>query len=70
MPLRSKYLGGCQNCDPFLGTLHIRCRIIIGIQKRTTVLTTTHLVKRPLKGAAGGAGSPSDPLMRAQMNAP
>ena len=28
------YLGGCQNYGPFLGTLNIRCRIIIGIQKR------------------------------------
>ena len=27
----------------FLGTLNIRCRIIIGIQKRTIILTTTHL---------------------------
>ena len=27
-------MGGCQNYGPFLGTLHIRCRIIIGIQKR------------------------------------
>ena len=27
-------MGGCQNYDPFLGTLNIRCRIIIRIQKR------------------------------------
>ena len=27
------YMGGCQNSGPFLGTLNIRCRIIIGIQK-------------------------------------
>ena len=27
-------MGGCQNYGPFLGTLNIRCRIIIGIQKR------------------------------------
>ena len=26
-----------------LGTLNIRCRIIIGIQKGTTILTTTHI---------------------------
>ena len=26
-------LGGCQNYDPFLGTLNTRCRIIVGIQK-------------------------------------
>ena len=29
------HMGGCQNYGPFLGTLNIRCRIIIGIQKRT-----------------------------------
>ena len=28
------YMGGCQNYGPFLGTLDIRCRILIGIQKR------------------------------------
>ena len=28
---------------PFLGTLNIRCRIIIGIQKGTIILTTTHM---------------------------
>ena len=34
---------GCQNYSPFLGTLNIyRCRTIIGIQKGTMILTTTH----------------------------
>ena len=28
------YMGGCQNYGPFLGTLDIRGRAIIGIQKR------------------------------------
>ena len=36
-------MGGCQNCGTFLGTLNIRCRIIIGIQKGTIILTTTHV---------------------------
>ena len=27
-------MGGCQNYGPFLSTLNIRCRIIIGTQKR------------------------------------
>ena len=36
-------MGGCQNYGPFLGTLNIRCRIIIGIQKGTIILTTTHM---------------------------
>ena len=35
------YMGGCQKYCPFLGTLNIRCRIIIGIQKGTIILTTT-----------------------------
>ena len=39
----SIYMGGCQNHGPFLGTLNIRCRIIIGTQKRTIILTTTHI---------------------------
>ena len=37
------HMGGCQNHGPFLGTLHIRCRIIIGIQRGTVILTTTHI---------------------------
>ena len=36
-------MGGCQNYGPFLGTLNIRCRIIIGTQKGTIILTTTHV---------------------------
>ena len=35
-------MGGCHDYDPFLGALNIRCRIIIGIQKGTIILTTTH----------------------------
>ena len=38
------HLGGCQNYDPFLGTLNIRCHIMIGTQKGTNILTTTHLI--------------------------
>ena len=37
-------MGGCQNYDPFLGTLNIRGRVLIGIQKGTVILTTTHMV--------------------------
>ena len=32
-----------KNCDLFLGTLNIRCRIIIEIQKITIILTSTHI---------------------------
>ena len=41
-----KDMGGCQNYGPFLGTLNIRCRIIIGTQKGTIILTTTHMELR------------------------
>ena len=37
------HVGGCQNYGPFLGTLNIRCCIIIGIQNGTIILTTTHV---------------------------
>ena len=37
------YMGSCQNYGPFLGTLNNRCRIIIGTQKGTLILTTTHM---------------------------
>ena len=36
-------MGGCQNYGPFLGSLNIRCRIIIGTPKGTIILTTTHM---------------------------
>ena len=37
------HMGGCQDYGPFLGTLNIRGRIIIGNQKGTIILTTTHI---------------------------
>ena len=42
------HMGGCQNYDPSLGTLNTRCRIIIGIQKGTIILTTAHISPEPL----------------------
>ena len=36
-------MGGCQNYGPFLGTLNIRGRTIMGTQKGTIILTTTHM---------------------------
>ena len=36
-------VGSCQNYGPFLGTLNNRCRIILGAQKGTIILTTTHM---------------------------
>ena len=35
-------MGGCQNYGPFLGTLNIRCRILIGIQKGTLIDNHPH----------------------------
>ena len=34
------HMGGCQNYGPFLGTLPIRRRIIIGIKKGTIIFDT------------------------------
>ena len=39
-----RYMGGCQNCHPFLGTLNIRCHFKTRIQKGTIILTTTHMI--------------------------
>ena len=46
-------MGGCQNDGPFLGTLNIRGRIIMGIQKGTTILTTTHIEFRDYRYPLG-----------------
>ena len=40
---QTRDMGDCRNYGPFLGTLNTRCRIIIGIQKGTIILTTTHI---------------------------
>ena len=48
-------MGGYQNYGPFLGTLNIRCRIIIGIQKGTIILTTTHV--GVIMGLYGGSNA-------------
>ena len=37
------YMGSCQNYGRFWGTLKNRCRIIIGTQTGTIILTTTHM---------------------------
>ena len=37
-------MGGCRNYGPVLGTVNIRCRIIIGIQKGIMILTTTSIL--------------------------
>ena len=45
-PLQSAarlHMGGCQNYGPFLGTPNTRCCFIIGAQKSTIILTTTHI---------------------------
>ena len=49
-------MGGCQNYGPFLGTLNIRGRIIIGTQKGTIILTTTHIGFRVMGFRDSGFG--------------
>ena len=39
-------MGGCQNYGPFLGTPNIRCRMILGTQKGTIILTTSPILVR------------------------
>ena len=65
-------MGGYQNSGPFLGTLNIRCRIIVGTQKRAIILTTTHMLQyivlRLLKSnpelqAMTGSLDPADQLV-------
>ena len=41
-------MGSCQNYGPFLGTLNIRCRIIIRTQKGTRIFTTSQMNKSSL----------------------
>ena len=48
----SEDVGGCQNDGPFLDTLNTRCRILIGTQKGTIILTTTHVQDRELAARA------------------
>ena len=43
------HMGGCQNYGAFLSTLNIRCRNILGTQKGTIILTTTHICNVNLK---------------------
>ena len=38
-------MGSCQNYGPFWGTLNSRCRIILGTQKGTIILRTTHILR-------------------------
>ena len=40
------HMCGCQSYGPFLGTLNIRGHIIIGTQKGTIILTTTHIMQK------------------------
>ena len=44
-PTHINHVGGSQNYSPFLGTLNIRCRTILGTQKGTIILTPTHIPK-------------------------
>ena len=59
---RNCHMGGCQNYRPFLGALNARCRIIIGIQKGTIILTTTHMTKLGSRFTGGGWGYQDHPI--------
>ena len=55
---KKMHMGCSQNYGPFLGTLNIRCHIIIGIQQGTIILTTTH-VKFPISRLRSPSHNPS-----------
>ena len=54
-PFAVQDMGGCQNYCPFWGTLNIRGRTILGIQKGTLILTTTQ-IRLKMYGFGGGSG--------------
>ena len=56
-------MGGGQNYGPFLCTLNIRCRIIIGSQKGTIILTTTHMICLRPSAHQRGWGNPK-PILK------
>ena len=55
------HMGGCQNYGPFLGPQYSRAPSISGTQKKTIVLTTTHIVlflfgaSQPLESRCGAS---------------
>ena len=55
--LQKLYMAGCQNYDPFLGNLNIRCRFIIGIQEGPIILKTTHIRGGLCDSSGEGMGS-------------
>ena len=56
------YMGSCQNYGPFLGTLNIRCRTIMGTPKETIILTTTQVSHAIYSCEASGTSlRPLDP---------
>ena len=60
------HMGGCQNYGPFLGTLNIWGRIIIGIQKGTMILTTTHIPSATMPRISSSAEFPPSAVQCAQ----
>ena len=59
LPTMKVHMSGCQNYGPFLGSQNIRRRIIIGTQKGTIILTTTHMVLPVLAGPTAPAARPN-----------
>ena len=67
------HVGSCQNYGPFLGTLKSRCRMIMGTQKGTIILTATHVLTLFAKCFAHVSGRNlwlwcvgSEPVVRAE----
>ena len=53
-------MSSCQNYGAFLGTLNSRRRIILGTQKGTIILTTTHTVWRMSERNSGSMNTGED----------
>ena len=52
-------MDGCQNTGPLLGTLNIRCPILIGNQKGTKFLTSTYIGVQDLGFRVLNSGFPN-----------
>ena len=59
------HMGGYQNYSPFLGPLNTWCRIILRTQKRTIILTPSHMNITHL-GLFGSPGMAEVPAQRVQ----
>ena len=61
---RMKQMGSCPNDGPFLGTQNFGCRIILGTQKGTLILTTAQMVNPESLHARQDLDDPGSPKLR------